>query len=208
VDFDDVVFPGKISLASVAGPEFSTEITETAGGFEKRNQNWAGARLRFNVGPGVRTQADYEELLAFFYARAGRARGFRVQDWSDYKSCPVTAVPAHTDQVIGQGDGARQFFQLQKSYTSGPVTYVRKITRPVPGTVRIGLGGVAQTSGWSVNHNTGLVTFATPPAPGVVVSAGFEFHVPARFDIDRLEPIHLFPGAVQLPELPIVEIRE
>ena len=52
--FDDIVFPLEISRQSVAGPEFSTDVTETGGGFERRNQNWEGGRLRFNVAPGVR----------------------------------------------------------------------------------------------------------------------------------------------------------
>lgn len=208
MDFDNIPFPVAISLNSVAGPEFSTDVTETAGGFEKRNQNWSGARLRFNVATGVRTEADYEVLLKFFYGRAGRARAFRFQDWSDFKSCSISATPAHGDQVLGVGDGAKQFFQLQKSYVSGPVTYVRKITRPVAGSVTVGLGGINQPSGWTVNLDTGLITFTTPPAAGIAVSAGFAFDLPARFDIDRLEPVHLFRGAVELPELPIVEIRE
>ena len=208
MDFDDVTFPGKISLNSVAGPEFSTDVTETAGGFEKRNQNWSGARLRFNVATGIRTTADYDAVLKFFYGRAGRARGFRFQDWSDWKSCAPEASPAPTDQVLGTGDNANQFFQLRKAYVSGPVTYLRKITRPVAGSVVVAIAGVPQASGWSVNVATGLITFTVPPAAGAVVTAGFAFDVPARFDIDRLEPIHLFEGAVQLPELPIVEIRE
>lgn len=206
--FDDVLFPLAISLNSAAGPEFSTDVTETAGGFEKRNQNWGGARLRFNVAQGVRSRADYEALLAFFYGRAGRARAFRFRDWSDSKSCVVTGTPAHTDQVLGTGDGAKQFFQLAKTYTSGPVSYGRRITRPVAGTVLIGLGGVLSGSGWTVNASTGLVTFTTPPAAGVIVTAGFQFDVPARFDIDYLDPSHPAPGAVQLPDLPIVEVRE
>ena len=206
--FHDVLFPLAIALNSVAGPEFSTDVTETAGGWEKRNQNWGGARLRFNVASGVRDRSDYEALLAFFYGRAGRANGFRFRDWSDNKSCPVTGTPAHTDQVLGTGDGANQFFQLQKSYVSGPVTYVRKITRPVAGSVKVGLGGINQAAGWTVNTATGLITFATPPAAGVAVSAGYQFDVPARFDIDRLEPASLLLDIVAIPDLPIVEIRE
>lgn len=206
--FDNVSFPLDIALNSVAGPEFSTEVTETAGGWEKRNQNWSGARLRFNVATGVRTVQDYEELLAFFYGRAGRARAFRFRDWSDFKSCGVLATPAATDQVLGTGDGAVQFYQLLKSYVSGPVTHRRKITRPVSGTVTVALGGINQPTGWTVDVNTGLITFAVPPAAGIAVSAGFQYDVPSRFDIDRLEPIHLFREAVQLPELPVVEVRE
>ena len=206
--FHDVLFPLAIALNSVAGPEFSTDVTETAGGWEKRNQNWGGARLRYNVASGVRDRADYEVLLAFFYGRAGRANGFRFRDWSDNKSCALTATPAHTDQLLGTGDGANQFFQLRKSYVSGPVTYVRKITRPVAGTVKVGLGGINQSGGWTVNAATGLITFAVPPGNGVAVTAGYQFDVPARFDIDRLEPASLLIDVVALPDLPIVEIRE
>lgn len=206
--FDNVSFPADIALNSIVGPEFSTEVTETAGGFETRNQNWSGARLRFNVATGIRDRSDYEILLAFFYGRAGRARGFRFRDWSDDRSGALNSVPTGIDQVLGTGDGANQFYQLRKSYVSGPVTYQRKITRPVLGTIKIALGGVNQVSGWAVNYDTGLVTFTVPPANGVIVTAGFEFEVPARFDIDRLEPVFLFTDIVQLPELPVVEIRE
>lgn len=208
MDFDDVSFPGAIALSSIAGPEFSTEVTEVASGFETRNRNWADARLRFNVAPGVRTIEDYEQVLAFFYARAGRARGFRLRDWSDWKSCSVRGTPAPTDQLLGTGDGAQQFFQLRKAYTSGSVTHWRRITRPVAGSVRVALGGIEQAGGFTVAHDTGLVIFDAPVPAGVAVTAGFAFDVPARFDIDRLEPIHLFEGVVQLPELPIVEVRE
>jgi len=42
-------------------------------------------------------------------------------------------------------------------------------------------------SGWWVDAATGIVTFGTAPGAGVVVKAGFEFDVPCRFDMKRLE---------------------
>jgi len=206
--FDSVLFPLQISLRSVAGPEFSTDVTETGGGFERRNQNWDGGRMRFNVGPGVRTREDHEALLAFFRCRAGRARAFRFRDWTDDRSSDLEADPSPNDQELGTGDGAEQFFQLRKGYTSGGVTQWRTITRPVAGTVRVALGGIEQLAGWAVNVDTGLVTFDDPVPVDVVVTAGFRFDVPARFDVDRLEPVWLFPDAYQAPDIPIVEIRE
>lgn len=206
--FDDVSFPIAIALDSEGGPEFSTDVIETAGGFEKRNQNWSGARLRFNVARAVKTVAQYESLLKFFRGRAGKARAFRFPDWSDFKSCDRDTAIAATDQIIGQGDGAKQFFQLQKSYPAGPVTNVRKITRPRLGTVAIALGGIEQSSGWSVDVDIGLIRFDVPPPSGVVVTAGYEFDVPARFDTDRLEPSYPFEEYFILPDLPIVEVRE
>lgn len=206
--FDDVSFPIAIALDSEGGPEFSTDITETAGGFEKRNQNWSGARLRFNVARAVKTVAQYESLLKFFRGRAGRARAFRFPDWSDFKSCDIAKEVSATDQILGTGDGATQFFQLQKSYPAGPVTHVRMISRPRSGTVVVALGGIVQANGWSVDNDNGLITFDVSPPVGIVVSAGYEFDVPARFDIDRLEPSYPFEDYFVLPDLPIVEVRE
>ncbi|MBK5911470.1 hypothetical protein CCR85_08195 [Rhodothalassium salexigens] len=206
--FDDIRFPLGISMGSTVGPEFSTEVTELASGYEARNRNWAGARARFNVAPGVRTLADYETLLAFFYARAGRARGFRFRDWSDWRSGSVKTAVTPTDQVIGLGDDAEQVFQLTKAYTSGAIRHVRRITRPVVGTVRIALGGIEQTEGWEVDPALGLIVFEAPPPADVAVSAGFEFDVPVRFDIDRLEATAPVPDMMQLSDIPIVEIRE
>tara|TARA_R110002124_G_scaffold256146_2_gene421800 strand:+ start:6648 stop:7271 length:624 start_codon:yes stop_codon:yes gene_type:complete len=206
--FDDIVFPLEISRQSVAGPEFSTDVTETGGGFERRNQNWEGGRLRFNVAPGVRMRSDHETLLAFFRCRAGKARGFRFRDWTDDRSGDLGAAPTATDQLLGTGDGAQQFFQLRKAYVSGEVTQWRKITRPVEDTVKVALGGIEQETGWSVDLDTGLVSFDDPPPVDVIVTAGFQFDVPARFEIDRLEPVWLFPDAYQAPEIPIIEIRE
>ncbi len=210
--FDDVLFPLAISRRSTVGPEFSTEITETDGGFEHRNQNWQGGRLRFDVAPGVRIGADYDTLLAFFRCRAGAARGFRLCDWTDDRSCPWGQAPAPTDQLLATGDGAGQFFELVKTYVSGPVSQGRRITRPVVGSVRVALGGVEQSAGpgatWAVDHDTGIVTFLDPPPAGVAVTAGFRFDVPARFGTDSLAPTWLFEDAHQVPEIPIVEIRE
>src|SRR5690625_717135 len=78
--FDDVPFPLALSRRSAGGPEFRTSIVETASGREYRNQEWAAARLRFDAARGVRSVAERDLLLAFFYARRGRARAFPLRD--------------------------------------------------------------------------------------------------------------------------------
>jgi uncharacterized protein (TIGR02217 family) len=75
-------------------PEFATSVTITASGFERRNSLWSDARLRFDVGPGVRSEAELGTLIAFFRARRGQARGFRLRDPSDYSSCGMTGTDA------------------------------------------------------------------------------------------------------------------
>jgi uncharacterized protein (TIGR02217 family) len=94
-----------------------------------------------------------------------------------------------TGQLLGTGDGVQTQFQLVKSYPSGSVVEVRTISKPVTGTVRIYKDGIEQLSGWMANITTGLITFNTPPALGVEVTADFEFDVPVRFDTDHMAVI-------------------
>jgi uncharacterized protein (TIGR02217 family) len=75
-------------------------------------------------------------------------------------------------------------FQLVKEYPSGSVIEVRTITKPVAGTVKVYLDAIEQALGWSVDTTTGLVTFGTPPALGVDVTADFAFDVLVRFHTD------------------------
>jgi len=205
--FHDVRFPEDISFGSVGGIEFSTTVVTAHSGFEQRNINWEQARARYNVAYGVRTLAQLETLIAFFRARRGRAHAFRFKDWNDCQSCPVESAIAPTDQELGTGDGVRTTFALQKTYASGGVTFVRPITRPVAGTVRVALLATELTSGWSVDTVTGVVTFSTPPGSGVVVRAGFAFDVPVRFDVDTLLTSLDAYGIGSAQRVALVEVR-
>jgi uncharacterized protein (TIGR02217 family) len=73
--------------------------------------------------------------------------------------------------------------------------------------VRVALDGAEQAGGWSVDAATGIVSFDVAPAPGVAVTAGFEFDVPVRFDADRLEVSVSGFEAGEVPSVPVVEIR-
>lgn len=196
--FVETQFPPDISYGATGGALFSTDIIETFGGWEQRNINWSQARGQWNVAHGVKTQVQIDALIAFFRARRGKAIGFRFKDWSDYKAA---------NQIIGEGDGVLTQFQLVKSYTSGGVTVDRVIKKPVTGTVQIYKDGVLQNSGWSVNTATGIVTFTSPPADGVQLTANFEFDVPARFDTDAMDINMENYGTSSWSTIPIVELR-
>ncbi len=207
MSFDEILLPLRAGFGSSGGPNFSTEIVVVANGFERRNQNWAQARRVFDARAGVRSAADASALLAFFHARAGRARGFRLKDWSDYSSAADNiSAPAFSDQALGTGDGTTLAFQLIKNYGSGGVTHIRSIKKPVAGSVLIGLSGAQLSSGFSVDTTTGVVTFATAPALGQTVTAGFLFDVPVRFDTDYLA-LSAENYATYQADVPIVEIR-
>jgi uncharacterized protein (TIGR02217 family) len=205
--FHEVRFPDNISRGARGGPERRTQVVELASGDEERNASWADSRRRYDVAYGIRRADDLAAVVAFFEARNGRLHGFRYKDWADYKSAlPSQAITA-TDQQIGTGTGSLQTFQLAKRYTSGAQTWVRTIAKPVAGTVRVALGIVEQMSGWTADMTTGLITFTTAPANGVIVRAGFEFDVPVRFDSDTLDVTLDFERLGSITAIPLLEIR-
>lgn len=209
MSFHEVRFPANLSFGSSGGPERLTEIVTLANGFEERNSPWADSRRRYDAGLGMRSLADVDALIAFFEARRGRLFGFRWKDWSDYRSSGSLHEPGFEDQVIGTGDGAVRAFQLQKIYRSGDATYARDIRKPVSGTVRIGLQGDVQTEGvdFGVDFVNGVVTFASAPPQDAMVTAGFEFDVPVRFDTDSIRTSVASFKAGDIPDVPVIEVR-
>jgi uncharacterized protein (TIGR02217 family) len=201
--FADVRFPIALGREASVSPEFSTAIVTTANGVEQRNADWADARLRFDAGPGVRDEAELGTLIAFFRARRGAAVAFRFEDPFDNSSNEMIGVPEPADQSIGEGDGDRTDFSLVKDYDG----QIRRITRPVGGSVRVAIDGVEQASGWLLGDK-GLVSFAEPPPAGALVTAGFRFDVPVRFAEDRLELNRATFLAGEVPSVPLIEVRE
>ncbi|MEA3045879.1 MAG: hypothetical protein QOJ53_211 [Sphingomonadales bacterium] len=201
--FEDVLFPIALGREVSVEPAFSTAIVTTAGGAEQRNAEWADARLSFDAGPGVRSEADLHEILAFFRARRGAATGFRLADPFDHSSNGMTGEPGAADQVLGVGDGVRTEFPLVKSYGA----QVRRITRPVAGSVRLSIDGVEAGGGWTLGDK-GVIAFDAPPAAGAEVGAGFRFEVPVRFAEDRLSLSRATFAAGEIPSVPMIEIRE
>ena len=201
--FDDVRFPVALGREARVEPAFSTAIVTTAGGAEQRNSEWADARLRFDAGPGVRGMAELEQLIAFFRARRGAAVAFRFEDPFDNSSSGMIGEPEPTDQPLGVGDGARTDFALAKHYGD----QVRRITRPVAGSVRVAVDGVERLGGWTFGP-MGVVSFETPPGAGEAVTAGFRFDVPVRFAEDRLEFSRATFATGEVPSVPLIEVRE
>ena len=202
--FDDVAFPIAIGQEASVAPGFSTNVVTSASGHEYRNANWSQGRLRFDAGPGVRGEAELGELIAFFRARRGPAVGFRFRDPFDNSSAGMTSAPGPTDQLLGAGNSVVTSFGLVKDYGGGEM---RRITRPVAGSVRVAVGGIERTTGWTLDP-FGIVRFDTPPPAGAEVCAGFRFDVPVRFAEDRLEVARASFAAGEAPSVPLVEIRE
>ena len=200
--FDDVAYPLALGRDAAVSPEFSTSVAVTASGHERRNALWSDARLGFDVGPGIRSEDELAQLIAFFRARHGPATGFRLRDPFDHSSNGMLGVPTPGDQSLGSGDGLRAEFTLVKRYGEQQ----RRITRPEPDTLRVSVDGVERFD-WTLGDK-GCVIFASAPAAGTDIRAGFLFDVPVRFAEDRLNVSGAGFAAGEAPSVPLVEIRE
>lgn len=204
--FDDVLYPFALGRSTAVAPEFSTSISVTASGHERRNALWSDARMHFDVGPGIRSESELAELIAFFRARHGAARGFRISDPFDHSSRGMIGTPTAFDQLLGIGDGLRADFRLEKRYGPGPDPQVRPITRPRGETLLVSVDGVPNAD-WTLGQ-LGTITFASAPSEGAEIRAGFLFDVPVRFAEDRIDIAAVNFDAGEAPSIPLIELRE
>ena len=207
--FHDVRFPANLSFGSSGGPERRTEVVQLTNGFEERNTPWAQSRRRYDAGLSLRSLDDIAVLIAFFEARRGQMYGFRWKDWADFKSCQPSATPGFRDQEIAIADGVTRDFALSKRYGTGVQSYLRPITKPVEGTVLVGISTDEQVLGvdFDVDLATGVIGFAEAPDAGEIITAGFEFDVPVRFDTEMIQTSVASFQAGEVPAVPVVEIR-
>ena len=207
--FHEVRFPLRVALGTSGGPVRRTDIVSLSNGRENRNRRWQDARRRYDAGSGVRSIDDLYAVLAFFEARAGQFHGFRFRDPVDHKSCAPGAAVGNADQYLGAADGVTAAFPLVKRYGDAGGETVRRIDKPVTGTVVVSVGGVGVPAGdFVVDAVAGTVTFAAGKVPASgAVRAGFEFDVPVRFDIDRIDIDLAQFDAGRIPSIPLVEIR-
>ena len=189
--FHEVRFPDDISRGARGGPERRTQIVELASGDEERNASWADSRRRYDAAYGIRRADDLAAVVAFFEARNGRLHGFRWKDWGDWKSGLPSTPTTPIDQALGTGDGTTKTFQLVKRYESGAQAWMRRIGKPVAGTVRVARGGVVQQP--SDDCRARVIRVLRQADPHVVVTGIRPVEVPMRSDSPRRKcpmPVH------------------
>jgi uncharacterized protein (TIGR02217 family) len=188
-------FPTSIALGSQGGPGFNTDVVVVASGAERRNQNWQTARARYDVRHGVKTRAQMRELIAFFRAMKGRLHSFRFKDHADYN---VTGSEGVLVAVSGASPAVQ--YQLYKQYDAGSLYDLRKITKPVSGTVTL-----TGTGTYSLDYTTGVVTVSAGSPP---TSWTGEFDVPVRFDTDMMKIDNIDPSLGTWDGIELVEVLD
>jgi uncharacterized protein (TIGR02217 family) len=206
--FHEVSFPMSVALGTTGGPERRNDIVLMSNGHESRNARWRDARRRYDAGSGMKSTNDLYALIAFFEARQGSLNGFRFKDPLDYTSADYGLEITPFDQEIGIGDGVTTQFYLQKTYADIGGETVRHIQKPVAGSVQMSVEGVEiLTPDFAIDTTTGLVEFITAPTDGAMISAGFIFDVPVRFDLARLDINLSNFHAGHVPSVPLVEVK-
>lgn len=203
----NVIFPEDISYGSVSISEYHTTIIETRNGYESRNADWNNERRQFNVREGTRTQKLIEKLMHFFYIVKGRAVAFNYKDWFDYKSTTyMEDTISDTDQIIGSGDGLKTEFQLVKTYKWQGISKTTNIKKPKDGTVVASIQGVSTTA-FSVDYDTGIITFDVAPGSTKIIKCGYEFYINCRFKEDKLSA-NLTTYNIAETSIMLIEVRE
>lgn len=199
-------FPGCPRFGFTSTPQYSVTITQTASGRERRNRNWARALNVYSVQIGPKMEDEIQEILEFWHAMGGPECGFRLKDWSDYRSCRVSQTVSSIDQVLVLTPGSPGGYQLTKTYQFGTRQQVRNILKPVQGTVKLADAGVLKTENvhYLVDYTSGIIT--TFFSPVGQITAGYEFDVPVRFDSEF--PLELSNHQVEQVSFQLREIRD
>ena len=205
--FHDVLFPVRLAFGARGGPRRQVDITTLSNGHEVRNSSQSLSRRVFDVGTALKSKADIYEILEFFEARHGALYAFRFKDPMDHRSANIAETVSAQDQTIGEGDGNKREFQLIKTYKDSFGQQIRPITKPVQGSVIIAING-QETTDFTLNPLSGLVTLSAAPQAGAVISAGFEFDTPVRFDSPSLDiSLDVF-GAGEIPSIALIEVLD
>lgn len=203
-----LIFPPLPGLAwSVTkAPTFQTRIQRAVSGRELRALDYpyplwqfslVFAFLRDNPAAGF---DELRTLMGFYLSCQGAYGNFLFQDPSDY-------------QVIGQyiatGNSSTAVFQLQR--TMGTALPGGGFSEPIvaPNIVSaIYFNGLTQSpSNYSVDANTGLLTFAIPPSAGLVITADFSFWFRCRFIDDSYQFENFMYRLWQLKKLAFISVR-
>jgi uncharacterized protein (TIGR02217 family) len=202
---------------AISSPRFKTTIQVTFGGNERRNQEWEHPLHQFILPEAVaRNTSVINGLKKHWLITKGPLHSFPWRDPMDKASIDhaPNAIDSEiaismTDQALGTGDGFTDSFQLVKKYVVGSEIYIRTVNHPVLSTVLIADNGVlVSSSDYTVDRDTGIVTFNIPPINTHVLTVGFLFDVEVRFEGDDV-----FEGIVRtwqaggFSDLTLIEVR-
>lgn len=156
-------------------PEFKTIITDMESGTEQRRQKWFFPKYNVELGFGMLTESEMQEVWNFFIARRGAAEAFYFYTYEETLSW--------TNLYLGVGNGASVIFDLPGKSTSLRTVYVDGISNEA---LTFLTGGGTEYAD--------RVQFDTPPEAGTILSCDFtgKMRIRCRFEEDKFSRENLF----------------
>jgi uncharacterized protein (TIGR02217 family) len=203
-----LVFPALPGLAwSVTkSPTFQTRIQRAVSGRELRALDYPYPLWQFTLIFDLlrdNPAAGYDELrtlMGFFMLCQGAFGTFLFRDPTDDRV---------TGQQIGVGDASTTVFQLQRAM--GTTLPGGGFQEPIvaPNIVSaVYLDGITQSpASYSVDPNTGLVTFETAPGGGLIITIDFSYYFRCRFVDDSYAFENFMFQLWQLKKLTFISVR-
>lgn len=175
-----------INIPFVEDINYNTLITRYEDGKEQRRQKWSRPKRMYSISLRGKSKTIFNQIWNFYNSRSG---AFDTFYFTNPNETPVA------NEVFGTGNGSTTVFTLANS--------------PIPsGTMSISVGGVAKTESthYTVNRSTGVITFNTPPSGGLSVTAvSYNFSRIVRFAEDKLGrelfSYQLYNGNLKLTEV-------
>lgn len=158
------------------GPVASRQITKTVSGFMNQQFNWSLPLSVFDAAYGVNTEAQFEELRAFFYVVMYTPyEGFRIKDHGDYR---FTKSNSRLTLISGST------WQMQRVYRVAAHSFDRKIVKPNEDiTIYRTRGGIESVATSTYDTTTGIVTMSGHVDGDTYTMEG-TFDVPVQFKDD------------------------
>lgn len=169
-----------IDYGATGGPIWDDEIIVSLAKREKRTSIGAHPRRRYELGNREVLAAQHDLIRDFHYAMRGRRHSFLYKDWGDYRAVQEPLALDGTTTT-----------QLTKTYGGAINAYVREILYIDPAEFVLeldtGAGFVVQEAGthFTVNQDTGVITWASAPDAEDDARWSGLFFVPVRFDIQQ-----------------------
>jgi len=176
---------------------WKTLISQAESGREVRVALRSLPLFEWDLPYGILRPADQATFWGFFNQCCGGWDTFLFDDKADDFA---------QGQQLGVGDGATTQFQFVRSY-GGLFVEPREDIQQSPIPPNIYLNGALQSSGYSISYlNSGLLTFTTAPASGVVITADFYFYWRVRFKEDQLAIDLIYEGLANLKKVTLAQV--
>lgn len=153
--------PTTIDWGGSFSEKHAIQTVTTVGGNEYRSLRHPFVQLSYDIAYKRDVNFVRQKILDLYTRANGMFRGFRVKDSKDFSSNNYDQATTAFDQPMLLISGTT--YQLMRWYGNSvdPMCARRRIRKPVAGTVKVGIGGVAiQPAQWSVDTTTGIVTIA------------------------------------------------